>query len=61
VVEAKAHNSLDFQRYLRDPQTNWQRLGIELKISEIIEKLPAERFDEPWFLDLIEDIVSISG
>lgn len=46
-MQAKVYDVLKLQILQRDPETNWKKVGLELKLAELIENLEQTRFDEP--------------
>ncbi|XP_062549458.1 dynein regulatory complex subunit 5-like [Armigeres subalbatus] len=53
VVKAKCTPMVKFHKYERDSTTNWKELGIELKVSEVIE----HETPEYWFEGDLETIL----
>lgn len=56
VVQANVHDVLRLQKLLRDPETNWKQVGLELKLAELIENLEESRFEIPSVAKHLRDM-----
>lgn len=47
-----------FDEYSRSSEINWKRVGIELKLSELIENLDVEEFNYPKKVLFLEKLMT---
>lgn len=55
-MEHKINDVLKFQEISRDSNTDWKRIGLELKLQEIIESLEQLDFESPATLDYLHEL-----
>lgn len=56
-MQVKLRDVLKLQNLLRDPNTNWKKIGLELKLTELIENLEQTVFDEPVTAEHLKNVI----
>ena len=56
-MQAKLRDVLKLQNLLKDPNTNWKKIGLELKLTELIENLEETAFDEPMTAEHLKNVI----
>lgn len=56
-MQEKLRDFLRLQNLLRDPSTNWKKIGLELKLTELIENLEETEFDEPITAEQLRNVI----
>lgn len=57
LVEEKIHDELELQKLQRDATTDWKKVGLELKLVEIIDGLEQNEFDNPEVIQQLNDMM----